>query len=112
MRAVHLANPKSITISDSWGDATTPWGKTRIADGHPEPYKIRYIELGNVSAPVTSCTLASTSRSYLASVHEDSSDAPRAAVCREQEQYNTLYPAQVKAMEERATKIGKPKFFY
>ena len=56
--------------------------------------------------------IASTSRSYLASVHEDSSDAPRAAVCREQEQYNTLYPAQVKAMEERATKIGKPKFFY
>ena len=27
-------------------------------------------------------------------------------------QYNTLYPAQVKAMEERATKLGKPKFFY
>lgn len=26
--------------------------------------------------------------------------------------YNTLYPAQVKAMEERATKLGKPKFFY
>ena len=33
-------------------------------------------------------------------------------MCRGQEQYNTLYPAQVKAMEERATKIGKPKFFY
>ena len=28
------------------------------------------------------------------------------------QQYNTLYPAQVRAMEERATKIGKPKFFY
>ena len=28
------------------------------------------------------------------------------------EQYNTLYPAQVKAMEERATQLGKPKFFY
>ena len=27
-------------------------------------------------------------------------------------QYNTLYPAQVKAMEERATKLGKPKYFY
>lgn len=24
-----------------------PMGKQRIADGHPEPYKLRYIELGN-----------------------------------------------------------------
>ena len=44
-------------------------------DGHPEPYQLRYIELGN-------------------------------------EQYNTYYVEQVKAMEARATKIGKPKFFY
>lgn len=28
------------------------------------------------------------------------------------EQYNSLYPAQVKAMEARATKLGKAKFFY
>ena len=51
-------------IEYSWGDATTPWGKTRIADGHPEPYKIRYIELGNVSAPVTLVANTSRSASY------------------------------------------------
>lgn len=34
-------------IEYCWGDGTTTWGKTRIADGHPQPYKLRYIELGN-----------------------------------------------------------------
>ena len=29
------------------GDTTTTWGKRRAADGHPEPYKARYIEIGN-----------------------------------------------------------------
>ena len=29
------------------GDASTEWGKVRIADGHPEPYKVTYFELGN-----------------------------------------------------------------
>eukprot|EP00729_Bicosta_minor_P005274 gene5274-28010_t len=62
-------------VDYTWGDASTEWGAKRIAEGHPDPYKVKYIELGN-------------------------------------EQYNTLYPAQVKAMEERATKLGKPKFFY
>jgi hypothetical protein len=31
-----------------WGDAyTTAWGRLRAADGHPEPYRLKYIELGN-----------------------------------------------------------------
>ena len=30
-----------------WGDATTQWGQQRIADGHPEPYNITHIEIGN-----------------------------------------------------------------
>lgn len=62
-------------VEYTWGDSSTVWGKQRASDGHPEPYKVQYFELGN-------------------------------------EQHNSLYPAQVKAMEERAAKIGKPKFFY
>jgi hypothetical protein len=27
--------------------ADSEWGKRRVADGHPKPYKLRYIELGN-----------------------------------------------------------------
>lgn len=29
------------------GDASTTWGARRIADGHPAPMKLRYIEIGN-----------------------------------------------------------------
>jgi len=29
------------------GSAETPGGRQRVADGHPEPYRIRYIEIGN-----------------------------------------------------------------
>jgi len=29
------------------GDASTTWGKRRIADGHPEPFDIHYVEIGN-----------------------------------------------------------------
>jgi len=29
------------------GPAESEWGKRRAADGHPEPYKLRYVELGN-----------------------------------------------------------------
>ncbi len=29
------------------GDAGTPWGRRRAADGHPAPYELRYLELGN-----------------------------------------------------------------
>ena len=43
----------------------------RVADGHPEPYRVRYFELGN-------------------------------------EQKNSLFVDQVKAMEERALSIGLP----
>eukprot|EP00665_Eupelagonemidae_sp_cell47_P011357 gene11357-2430_t len=53
-----------------WGDEKTKWGALRHADGHPEPYRLRYVELGN-------------------------------------EQYNSLYIDQVKAMEKRAKAVGK-----
>jgi alpha-L-arabinofuranosidase len=29
------------------GDAGTPWGKQRAADGHPDPFTIHYVEIGN-----------------------------------------------------------------
>jgi len=29
------------------GDTTTYWGAKRAADGHPEPFKLKYIEIGN-----------------------------------------------------------------
>jgi alpha-L-arabinofuranosidase len=29
------------------GDATTTWGRRRAADGHPAPFKLRYVEVGN-----------------------------------------------------------------
>ena len=41
-------------IEYAWGDASTTWGRQRIADGHERPYKVRYIELGNVRSHLTS----------------------------------------------------------
>ena len=35
-------------IEYSWGNSTTPWGKMRISDGHPAPYQLRFIELGEL----------------------------------------------------------------
>lgn len=29
------------------GDATTPWGARRAKDGHPAPFKLTYVEVGN-----------------------------------------------------------------
>ncbi len=29
------------------GDASTEWGARRVADGHPEPFPLRYVEVGN-----------------------------------------------------------------
>jgi alpha-L-arabinofuranosidase len=29
------------------GADDTPWGRRRVADGHPQPYRLHYIELGN-----------------------------------------------------------------
>ena len=38
------------------GEGTT-WGKKRIEHGHPRPYSLKYIELGNVSSSLLYCTL-------------------------------------------------------
>ena len=29
------------------GDASTPWGAQRVADGHPAPFTLNYVEIGN-----------------------------------------------------------------
>jgi alpha-L-arabinofuranosidase len=29
------------------GDASTKWGAIRVRDGHPEPFKLHYVEIGN-----------------------------------------------------------------
>ena len=29
------------------GDAHTYWGAKRVADGHPAPFKLTYVEIGN-----------------------------------------------------------------
>ncbi|MBQ4628345.1 MAG: hypothetical protein IJB44_04640 [Clostridia bacterium] len=29
------------------GDVSTPWGAKRAADGHPEPFNLKYLEIGN-----------------------------------------------------------------
>src|SRR5262249_13049330 len=32
------------------GPVTSPWGKRRAENGHPKPYHVRYIEIGNEEA--------------------------------------------------------------
>ncbi len=32
------------------GPAGSPWGRRRAADGHPEPYRLKHVELGNEEA--------------------------------------------------------------
>jgi alpha-L-arabinofuranosidase len=32
------------------GPADSPWGRKRAADGHPEPYRLKHLELGNEEA--------------------------------------------------------------
>lgn len=32
------------------GPADSPWGRRRAEDGHPQPYKLKYVELGNEEA--------------------------------------------------------------
>ena len=50
-----VAVTRADLIEYAYGDSTTTWGKTRIADGHPDPYKFRYIELGNEQVGARAC---------------------------------------------------------
>ena len=35
-----------------WGDASTPWGSRRVADGHPHVYRVTRVEVGNEVPPL------------------------------------------------------------
>eukprot|EP00055_Hartaetosiga_balthica_P017725 m.122044 g.122044 ORF g.122044 m.122044 type:complete len:822 (+) comp9387_c1_seq3:100-2565(+) len=58
-----------------YGNENTTWGSIRHKDGHPDPFHVRFFELGN-------------------------------------EQYNSNYPSQVAAMEERAESLGMGKTLF
>ena len=34
------------------GDASTTWGSVRAALGHPEPFDLRYVAIGNEECPI------------------------------------------------------------
>lgn len=85
--AAELGAEPVITISDYTGEASDAadlveylnapiesnpnggiaWARLRVADGHPEPYKVRYFEYGNESAHgfhLTAQATSSSSRRY------------------------------------------------
>ena len=43
-----------------YGNESTTWGRQRIADGHPRPYRVRFLELGNI-LPSSAFTVRSPS---------------------------------------------------
>lgn len=51
--AVHLdETPQDLAdlVEYANGPADSPWGKRRAADGHPDPYRLRHLEIGNEEA--------------------------------------------------------------
>ena len=38
-----------------YGGANTTWGATRISDGHPQPYEIKFFEVSRKDCDVLSC---------------------------------------------------------
>ena len=48
LRRCTVANPGCVSsVEYCFGNATTRWGRLRHADGHPAPYRLRFVELGN-----------------------------------------------------------------
>jgi len=43
------SSPESMAdlVEYCWGNSSTTFGSKRVADGHPDPYRVRYFELGN-----------------------------------------------------------------
>jgi alpha-L-arabinofuranosidase len=44
---LELASDMADFVEYCWGNSSTTWGQQRITDGHPEPYNITHIEIGN-----------------------------------------------------------------
>ena len=44
-----LESPEDMAdfVEYSWGNSSTKWGALRIADGHPQPYRVHTVEIGN-----------------------------------------------------------------
>lgn len=78
--------PERVQLAADWveycnGAADTPMGRLRAQNGHPEPYRVKYWEIGNESYgpdPIGSCTA---------------------------EEYANAFPAYVRAMKERDPSI-------
>jgi len=78
--------PERVQLAADWvdycnGSADTRWGKLRAANGHPEPYNVKYWEIGNESYgpdPTGSCS---------------------------PEEYANAFPAYVEAMKARDPSI-------
>ena len=75
VRSVNYGLLMMLTRADlieyAYGNESTTWGKARIADGHPDPYKFRYIELGNEqvrSAPLAKSLLKTILSLYRRSI--------------------------------------------
>ena len=49
--AVLCCSPEDMgdLVEYCWGNGSTHWGGIRAADGHPEPYRVRYYELGKMA---------------------------------------------------------------
>jgi Alpha-L-arabinofuranosidase C-terminal domain len=45
----HKETPEDMAdlVEYCWGNASTTWGAQRIADGHPQPYRLSIVEIGN-----------------------------------------------------------------
>lgn len=94
IRHTSCCSPQDMAdlVEYCWGNESTQWGRLRASDGHPEPYRLRYFELGCVHSrfvpmrPLVALTLRCS--------------------CHSNEQINSRFVEQVKAMEERARAVG------
>ena len=64
---VLCCEPKDMAdlVEYCWGNASTPMGKQRIEDGHPAPFRLKYIELGNEQCAALTRTYLSACASVL-----------------------------------------------
>ena len=79
-------------------------GRKRAADGHPDQYQLKYIELGCASS---SAELSRNALVRLATPLDTSKALPSLRRLGRNEQYNNQFVSQVQAMEARAKQVGQ-----
>ena len=89
-----------------YGGANTTWGATRISDGHPQPYEIRYFEVSckDFDGACFPWLL------YVSGTFEPGHGLDADGCWCGQlgnEQYNAQFPQQVAAMEAKAKQLGR-----